>query len=103
MGKLESLKELPTCICLSFFSSGEERKNSRHVILISQVCRDLQSGLTHLCEGGRLYMQIQIPDAFPLTLPFCSGRVRKNCRLPKGEDNHFICKRIFIYGASLVT
>lgn len=50
MGKLESLKELPTCICLSYFSSGEERKNSRHVILISQVCRDLQSGLTHLCE-----------------------------------------------------
>ncbi|CAM9755040.1 unnamed protein product, partial [Bubo scandiacus] len=46
--KIESLKELPTCICLSYFSSGEERKNSKHVILISQVCRDLQSGLTHL-------------------------------------------------------
>lgn len=29
--------------------------------------------------GERLYMQIQIPDAFPLTLPFCSGRIRKNC------------------------
>lgn len=29
--------------------------------------------------GGRLYMQIQIPEAFPLTLPFCSGRMRKNC------------------------
>lgn len=29
--------------------------------------------------GGRLYMQIQIPEAFPLTLPFCSGRTRKNC------------------------
>lgn len=29
--------------------------------------------------GGSLYMQIQIPDAFPLTLPFCSGRIRKNC------------------------
>ncbi|XP_039237017.1 uncharacterized protein LOC113999634 isoform X4 [Pipra filicauda] len=50
MGKLESLEELPTCICLSSFSSGEERENSRHVIPISQACRDLQSGLIHLWE-----------------------------------------------------
>lgn len=30
-------------------------------------------------ERGRLYMQIQIPNAFPLTLPLCFARRRKLC------------------------
>lgn len=72
MGKLESLKELPTCICLSYFSSGEERKNSRHVILISQGCRDLQSGLTHLCEVVNSSVLLFLPSACICVLQPCN-------------------------------
>ncbi|XP_029817181.1 uncharacterized protein LOC108640397 [Manacus vitellinus] len=138
MGKLESLEELPTCICLSSFSSGEERENSRHVILISQACRDVQSGLIHLWEEqshgitGDVGAQCSVVQRAsgmvgiireeieenhkrlldttlnPSHICEVAHRAKPPCRicfvnLPKGEDSHFICEGIFIYGASVAT